>query len=113
MLAVDAADMPIRHNDRPSGTRRVPMKRLLTAGAVTLLMVLTACNRGGHHSGDTSTDIDKRRAYAQCMRDNGVPNFPDPDADGKFPREAEQKAHNDPKFQAASEKCRKNLPQHG
>jgi hypothetical protein len=47
------------------------------------------------------------------MRDNGVPDFPDPDADGKFPREAEQKAHNDPKFQAASEKCRKNLPQHG
>jgi hypothetical protein len=156
------------------------MRRLMTACAVALLMVLTACSRGSHNSGNnTSSDMDKRRAYAQCMRDNGVPNFPDPDpngrfgaghealnrddpkykaanekcrdllpagdkhdvagpetiqnlvkfaqcmrdngvpdfpdpdADGNFPRDAEQKAHNNPKFQAASEKCRKNLPQHG
>src|SRR6266508_1557704 len=51
--------------------------------------------------------------FAQCMRDNGVPDFPDPDANGNFPRDAEQKAHSDTQFQAAEEKCRKDLPQHG
>jgi hypothetical protein len=155
------------------------MRRLMTACAVALLMVVTACGRGNHSSGTTSSDMDKRRAYAQCMRDNGVsnfpdpdpngrfgaghdainrddptfkaanekcrdllpagdkhdvvgpetvqnlvkfaqcmrgngvPDFPDPDAQGKFPRDAEEKAHSDPQFQAASEKCRKDLPQHG
>jgi hypothetical protein len=155
------------------------MRRLMTACAVALLMVVTACGRGNHSSGTTSSDMDKRRAYAQCMRDNGVsnfpdpdpngrfgaghdainrddptfkaanekcrdllpagdkhdvvgpetvqnlvkfaqcmrgngvPDFPDPDAQGKFPRDAEEKAHSDPQFQAASENCRKDLPQHG
>ncbi len=165
---------------RGSMTRRVPMRHLMIACAVALLMVVTACSRGNDSSGNkTTSDMDKRRAYAlcmrnngvpnfpdpnpngeygagheaisrddptfkaanekcrdllpagdkhdvvgpeavqnlvkfaQCMRDNGVPDFPDPGADGKFPRDAEQKAHNDPKFQAASEKCRKDLPQHG
>jgi hypothetical protein len=51
--------------------------------------------------------------FAQCMRENGVPNFPDPGADGKFPRSAEEGAHDDPQFQAASDKCKKDLPQHG
>ncbi len=164
---------------RGSMTRRVPMRHLMTACAVALLMLVTACNRGTRSGNTTSSDIERRRAYAQCMRDNGVSNFPDPDAngrfgaghesisrddpkfkaanekcrdllpagdkhdvvgpetvqnlvkfaqcmrengvpdfpdpgaDGKFPRDAEQKAHNDPQFQAASEKCRKDLPQHG
>jgi hypothetical protein len=164
---------------RGSMTGRVSMRHVMTACAVALLMVVTACSRGSHHGGSTTSDMDKRRAYAQCMRDNGVsdfpdpnpngeygagheaisrddpkfkaanekcrdllpagdkhdvvgpetvqnmvkfaqcmrdngvPDFPDPGADGKFPRDLEQKAHNDPKFQAASEKCRKDLPQHG
>ena len=51
--------------------------------------------------------------FAQCMRENGVPDFPDPSADGKFPRSAEESAHADPQFQAASDKCQKDLPQHG
>jgi hypothetical protein len=51
--------------------------------------------------------------FARCMRDNGVPDFPDPGADGKFPRSAEEGAHNDPQFKAASDRCQKDLPQHG
>src|SRR6266508_2903340 len=27
---------------------------------------------------------DAGRLYAQCMRDNGLPDFPDPNADGSF-----------------------------
>lgn len=68
---------------------------------------------GGQHKAPNPEAIKQLVAFAQCMRDNGVRDFPDPNADGSFPRSAEQGAHNDPRFQAASEKCRKNLPQHG
>lgn len=68
---------------------------------------------GGEHKVQGPEAIKQLVAFARCMRDNGVPDFPDPDADGKFPRSAEQGAHDNPKFQAASEKCRKDLPQHG
>ncbi len=30
-------------------------------------------------------DVDALRKFAQCMRDNGIPEFPDPKADGSFP----------------------------
>jgi hypothetical protein len=162
-----------------TGTR-LPLRLLVTACAVVLLMAGGGCNRGSHDSGNTArSDIDKRQAYAQCMRDNGVstfpdpnpngqygaghegvsrddpkltaanekcrdllpagdrhdvvgpetvqslvkfaqcmrdngvPDFPDPGADGKFPRSAEEDAHDDPQFQAASQKCQQDLPQHG
>jgi len=68
---------------------------------------------GGQHKAPNPEAVKQLVAFAQCMRDNGVRDFPDPNADGSFPRSAEQGAHNDPSFQAASEKCRKNLPQHG
>jgi hypothetical protein len=68
---------------------------------------------GGEHETPNPEAIKELLKFAQCMRANGVPDFPDPGADGRFPREAEQGAHDDPKFQAASEKCRKDLPQHG
>lgn len=29
----------------------------------------------------------RRREYSKCMRDNGWPGFPDPDPDGRWPRE--------------------------
>src|SRR5262249_10205300 len=84
-----------------SMTRRVPMRRLMTACAVALLMVATACGRVGHHGGTTSGDMDKRRAYAQCMRDNGVSNFPDPDPNGRFGAGHDAIDRDDPTFKAA------------
>ena len=68
---------------------------------------------GGEHAAPNPSAVQQLVAFAQCMRANGVADFPDPNADGSFPRSAEQRAHDDPRFQAASEKCRKNLPQHG
>src|SRR4029450_2709077 len=68
--------------------------------------------RGNDNSGDTPSnpDMDKRRAYAQCMRDNGVVNFPDPNAQGEFPAGHEAVSRDDPKFKDADEKCRDLLP---
>jgi hypothetical protein len=50
--------------------------------------------------------------FAQCMRDNGVPDFPDPTADGplidttRIPSMAGKDPRSDPGFQAATQKCR-------
>src|SRR5215216_2514164 len=98
-----------------SATRRVPIRHLMIACAVALLMLVTACNRGSNDSGNkaSSTDMDKRRAYAQCMRDNGLSNFPDPNPNGESGAGHEQVSRDDPQFKAASEKCQKDLPQHG
>jgi hypothetical protein len=35
--------------------------------------------------GPRPEDVPKLREFAKCMRDNGVPDFPDPKADGTFP----------------------------
>jgi hypothetical protein len=48
--------------------------------------------------------------YAQCMRDNGLPSFPDPDAKGQFALNHGGFDENDPKFQAASAACRALAP---
>jgi hypothetical protein len=53
--------------------------------------------------------------FAQCMRDNGVKDFPDPTTDGplidtsRIPSAAGRGAHSIPGFQAAVEKCRDAL----
>jgi hypothetical protein len=65
---------------------------------------------GGEHekTGDPAF-VDQMRAYSQCMRDNGVPDFPDPDPDGRLRGQGHEQ-RNDPKFQAASDSCRAKLP---
>jgi hypothetical protein len=43
------------------------------------------------------------------MRDNGLPDFPDPDADGRL-RGPGHEEQNDPKYRAAMDACRQDLP---
>jgi len=57
--------------------------------------------------------IEKVRKHSQCMRDHGLPNFPDPQDDGS--RRIDFKAlglsgEDDPKFKAALEACQNLLP---
>ena len=57
-------------------------------------------------------NAEKRRKFANCMRDNGVPNFPDPDAGGGAQVDPGKLGFdpNDPKYKAAEEKCRTFQP---
>jgi hypothetical protein len=52
------------------------------------------------------------RKMSQCMRENGVPNFPDPDADGRIQFDIGLLGidRNDPKLKAAMEKCQQYAP---
>jgi hypothetical protein len=57
----------------------------LAAMALTGLLT-TACGGGSSSASATagSTRAQAALAYAQCMRSHGVPDFPDPDANGNF-----------------------------
>jgi hypothetical protein len=40
---------------------------------------------GGNDQVPGPGDVEALRKFAQCMRENGLPEFPDPKADGSFP----------------------------
>jgi hypothetical protein len=62
--------------------------------------------------GDASTAQLLR--FAQCMRQNGEPNFPDPSSDGTFSGSSSQGLDpGSPQFQAAQRKCAKYAPHAG
>jgi hypothetical protein len=81
-------------------------------GLLALTLALAACGESGAKAADTNPVVDQQEAgkrYAQCMRDSGVPDFPDPEPSGEF-RGAGHEQQNDPKFRAALEKCRDLAP---
>ena len=53
-------------------------------------------------------------AFSQCMRVNGVPNFPDPGSSGVIPKETTQQLGvSDSVFRSAEDKCQHLLPSGG
>ncbi len=64
---------------------------------------------GGEHQRSDPATVEQMRAFSQCMRDNGLPDFPDPDPDGRV-RGPGHEQQDDPKFRAAMETCRQKLP---
>jgi hypothetical protein len=61
---------------------------------------------GGDPSKVDPAQLEAQRKLAKCLRENGLPDFPDPDADGKI--SAQQGSGIDPHsdaFKAAQQKC--------
>jgi hypothetical protein len=106
--------------------------RVSTGLALGLLLILGVAGCGGHDSSKVATagsptakanssagsgggnDQEQALKFAQCMRDNGVPNFPDPKfgagggvgisvPDGTDPQKAD----------AAMQKCKQYMPNGG
>jgi len=62
---------------------------------------------GGENVRLTPEEIEQVRQFARCMRENGAPDWPDPDADGNFKPGASATINkDDPAVRAALEKCR-------
>jgi hypothetical protein len=64
-------------------------RSLWPLAALALLAVIVAgCGSasagGGNHGNSTSTARDKAVKFAECMRNNGVGGFPDPNASGRL-----------------------------
>jgi hypothetical protein len=76
-----------------------------------------ACNHllpnGG--SGPSLAQVQQMRAqglrFSLCVRNHGVPNFPDPDSSGRIPDPASVGVdQGSPKFQVANQACRRDRP---
>jgi hypothetical protein len=92
---------------------RTRRPRLLTASAAApilaaVTLLAAACGSSSNEAAP-SGDRDQAIAYAQCMRDNGATDFPDPDAEGRF-RGLGHEQQDDPRFRAAQEACRDLAP---
>jgi hypothetical protein len=69
---------------------------------------------GGQPMKANPEQLAQQRQLAQCMRDNGVSNFPDPDADGRIKINGGSEINpDDPKFKAAQKACEKFAPAGG
>jgi hypothetical protein len=64
---------------------------------------------GGEHQSGSPAVVEQLRKFAQCMRKNGLAQFPDPDANGGFPPGTEQ-LQGDPNFPTALQACFGQLP---
>jgi hypothetical protein len=63
------------------------------------------------NNGPTAEDIRLSRQLAACMRQNGEPNWPDPNADGTFPLTPEFQAEGkSPTVRAAMQACARYNP---
>ena len=110
----------------------VPTRRLLLAAVI--LVLAAGCSSGGGTSAGVAslpaptttgtgasssaggTAEPSALAYSQCMREHGIADFPDPDANGDLTLEAGPGSDldfNNPAFKAADEACKALLPEAG
>ncbi|HEY0002899.1 MAG TPA: hypothetical protein VGB74_20765 [Actinoplanes sp.] len=70
---------------------------------------------GGQRRQPSAEEMERGRQMAQCMRENGVPNFPDPNADGSVQLDKDKvgSGPGDPTFDKAEKVCAKYLPDGG
>nr|WP_296070066.1 hypothetical protein [uncultured Actinoplanes sp.] len=68
---------------------------------------------GGENHQPNPEDIERARQMAKCMRENGVPDFPDPQPNGsiRLDRDKISSKPGDPTFDKAEKACSKYLPQ--
>ena len=60
---------------------------------------------GFRDEGVSPEELDALIRLSQCVRENGVPDFPDPDAGGRFNLEGVSSGPGDPRIEAAMEAC--------
>jgi hypothetical protein len=95
----------------PDPTPGEGMRFLITPGsAARFEKASTACRdlapEGLRDEGVTPEQLEGLLKLAQCVRDHGVPNFPDPSADGRFDAGRIGAGPDDPKLKAAMGACR-------
>jgi hypothetical protein len=108
--------------------RRAALRALALAGVVGLFLLASAC--GDSSGGAKVAQVDTNRsandsdssngsgsgdpmAYSACMRSHGVPNFPDPDENGRLLVKGGVDGMNTPQGRKAAEACAHLQPNGG
>lgn len=84
------------------------LRTAASLGLVALSLAASACGGGGGEEDNSAGGTDPQSAqlrYAECMRDNGVAEFPDPDASGMVVIDPGASFSKDPDLSAAQEAC--------
>jgi hypothetical protein len=89
--------------------RRLERAAMAAAALLGVLSLLTACGSSSSDGAAPATGREQARKFAQCIRASGVPDFPDPDAQGRFSGIGHEQGNN-PRFRAAQQKCRDLAP---
>jgi len=111
-------------NDEISGARgrrRVRLRRAVfpvVAAGVAAVFLATACSSGGGDPSAASTTAattayQKELAFAQCVREHGVPNYPDPNSQGQLGVNANTIGVSQTVVQSAENDCKSLLPDSG
>jgi hypothetical protein len=105
---------PRLYNSRVEGRPNVsPQGRWSVAStaltAIVVALLITACGSSQPSSHTTASSYSKLIRYSDCMRSNGVPNFPDPE-DGGYPLRTSGINMQSPAFQSAQKVCLKLQP---
>jgi hypothetical protein len=80
-----AGSSTCRRNQHAWGERVTRTLLPLAALAILVALITAGCSNASTETGtgnDTAANHEKAMKFAQCMRDNGVSQFPDPDASG-------------------------------
>lgn len=102
--------------NRDTNTRRAGV---VAAQLATIALLAAACSGGGGSStgsrspsaGGGSSSSASAVAYSACMRNHGVPNYPDPDSHGNLTKQgAQQFGVSESRFQSAQQACQHLLP---
>jgi hypothetical protein len=88
-------------------TNRGTLRTAASAAAATTALLVAAC--AGGQVAAARTPVQQALAYAQCMRSNGEPGFPEPDNDGLFQNLGPVDVHSR-KYLSASKACGHLLP---
>jgi len=93
--------------------------RTIVQAAAIAVLALTAAGcggssgssgSGGSKSSSSGTTLEQAVKYAQCMRENGVTNFPDPDNNGRFVIAAGGPNRNTSQYKKAQQACKSMQP---
>ena len=90
----------------PNGTPDPPAS--VRRACLSILDRLPASARGDQER--PPADIQALLRYARCMRDQGIADFPDPQADGRFPLPASLRGGKTPQIVRAMQACRQLNP---
>jgi hypothetical protein len=86
------------------------MRASSVTAVIAIVLMVSAC--GAHPS--VSVQGSGPLAFSQCMRTNGVSNFPDPGGGSAIPKESvQQLGVTDSRFQSAQRACQHLLPNGG
>ncbi|MFF1540096.1 hypothetical protein ACFVWL_08470 [Microbacterium sp. NPDC058269] len=92
--------------DMPDPDPNAPSFQIPSAEKATLDKAIKACQKflGTSEGGDPTVQMGGQIEFSKCMRENGVPGFPDPDAEGQvmLPGDVDPESS---EFQKAMDTC--------